>query len=184
MALRLRSACLALMILAGGLLPRPAAAQSGETEFAEFAATTFGLMCLYLPLDDLNDGARLIGFTPLADPALVARIMPGGPARAWSYLHTGRVMTLARRTQDGACIMDGSGLDVSQVASAIDRLLRRLHGSMVQVAEEEVPRGLPRPPLRARYRLTMPDNTTLLVLVIIEEDPRTGRRIQVVLRGA
>ncbi|MES2713442.1 MAG: hypothetical protein V4653_17820 [Pseudomonadota bacterium] len=183
MARPLRSLCLALLLLAGAALPRPAAAQSGDGEFAELAAASFGMVCLFLAPDDIDDGARILGLTAIPDPALVARMMPRGPARGWSMLHSARVLFLARRDQDGACLLELIGMDESQLFNAVDRLLRRLNGTLYRVVEEEVPRGLPRPPLRARYRVSAQDNSTVVIQFMVEQQPGIGRRLQVVLSG-
>ncbi|MBR0653936.1 hypothetical protein [Plastoroseomonas arctica] len=177
-----RGFCLVLLLLAASAAPRPAAAQTGEAEFAELASVIFGMVCLFLPAEDQSDGARVLGLTPVLDPALVARIMPGGPARAWSLLHTGRVLLIARR-EDAACLMDLVGVEESGLFDAIDRMLRRLHRAVYQVFEETVPRGLPPPSLRARYRLTTQDNAAFIVEFRVEQSPGVGRRVLVVLRA-
>ncbi|MDB5382066.1 MAG: hypothetical protein JWO26_1698 [Rhodospirillales bacterium] len=178
----IRGACLSLMLCAGLLAPQPSVAQDGASEYAERASATFGMVCLFLPTDDLDDGALVLGLTAICDPDLIARMMPGGPARAWSTLMAGRVMLLARRDEDGACLMDVVGADDGLLFSAIDRMMRRLHGHPYQIVEQEVPRGLPRPSLRARYQLTTQDGAAYLVSCIVEVQPGVGPRLNVVLR--
>jgi hypothetical protein len=182
MARNVRGACLALMLLTGSLASRPGAAQDGAMEYADLLSATFGMVCLFLPTDDLDEGALVLGLTAIRDPDLIARMMPGGPARAWSTLMAGRVMLLARRDEDGACLMDVVGADDALLFSAIDRMMRRLNGHPYQIVEQEVPRGLPRPSLRARYRLTTQDGAAYLVSCTVEVQPGVGRRLNVVLR--
>jgi hypothetical protein len=151
---------LAVLLLA----PAPARAQPEDGLFGEMALGVLGLACLRLPADAMDGAVRLFGMTPIADLRRAASWLGDRPARGWTLLHTARIATLVRLEENGACLLALQGVDASRLPDAVDRLARALRSPGHAVREEDVPRGFPRPELRARYILTPTDGHAASVL--------------------
>lgn len=147
------------------MAPRPSAAQEGSLEFADLAIGVFGVMCLFVdqaPEADL--AARLLGLygVPAGSP-LSELMLPGTPEATWAMNNSGRILTLVRREADGACLMDLIGLEPSTLQNTLDQRMAMVRSPTTAVVIEDVPRPFPRPPLRARYRLTTSQGAGTLV---------------------
>lgn len=154
-----------------GAATRPVAAQDGNLEFADLAMGVFGVMCLLVDQPDADLAARLLGLRRAPpDARIPERMLQASPGTAWTLMNSGRFVFLARREADGACLMDAIGLDPATMQNTLGVRMSALRGDTVAVVEEDVPRPFPRPPLRARYRLTSNNASTLVEMYV---EPRT-----------